>query len=749
MSDSDTNLSQTCLGPITEGYKERFEANKRLLSFDEYLDVALADPERHCRNAATYVRDAFDHYGTYPVDRPWGQETRFTLFDMPFAEGQEQLIGQEAAQQEIYRLLNSFSHEGRVDRLVLLNGPNGSAKTTLVTCIMAALEDYSAADEGALYTFNWVFPSSRSSSARIGFDGQSSVRQEGESFAHLSDDDVDSRLKCEVRDHPLLLLPVAERKAVLERAAEQTGRPVPRLPRLLERGGLCHKCEMIYEALLTAYHGDLAGVLQHIQVERWFISRDYRKGAVSIGPQLHVDAGERQISADRSLSALPASLQMATLFEPHGELVDASGGMLEFSDLLKRPLDAFRYLLGTIENGEVSLPTSTLKLNTVLMATTNDTHLAAFREHPEYASFRGRLAVVKVPYIRHYPTEQKIYDSRVAPNIQRHIAPHATEAGARWAVLTRLRRPDTDRYEEKVRELVNGLSVAEKAEIYATGKIPSDIRGERAEELRSVIGDLYHETEHVVDYEGRDGASPREIRAVLMSAAQDESSECLTSRVVLKHIEELCGRKVEHAFLRRKPLPGGYEASDELVEVVRDGILDEMEDELREATGLVAEERHAELFERYVLHVRHWVKDEKIFNKVTGKDEEPDVSTMSTVEERLDVPPAEAEEFRKALISAIAGYAIEHPGQEVDIAKIFPDHLSTLRSSYFAEHRAKVAEIGRNALALLIGDKVTPEEDAEEAASALETFKKRFGYCDSCATEALADLARYRYQNNG
>ncbi len=612
---------------------------------------------------------------------------------------------------------------------------------------MQALEDYSASDDGPLYTFNWVFPTQRTSSKRIGFSGQGPLLREGESFAHLSDDDVNARLRCEVRDHPLLILPVEERKELLRQASERLGKPMPRLPQLLEHGGLCHKCQLIYEALLTAYHGDLSKVLQHVQVERWFASRAYRKGALTIGPQLSVDAGERQISADRSLSALPASLQMTTLFEPHGELVDASGGILEFSDLLKRPLDAFKYLLSTIETGEVSLNTSILRLNSVLLGTTNDTHLAAFREHPEYASFKGRIAVVRVPYVRHYPTEQQIYDTRVVPHVQLHVAPHATEAGARWAVLTRMKRPDVSIYEKKVREVVKGLTVSDKAELYATGKVPSEVRGELAEELRGIIGDLYRETDYEVEYEGRQGASPREVRAVLLGAAHDERAKCFSPRIVFDQLRELCGRKVEHGFLRRKPLPGGFEASEELVEVVRDGVLDEIEDELRASTGLVADERHVDLLEFYILHVRHWVKGEKIFNKVTGKDEEPDLSTMNLVEERLDIPPAEAEDFRKAIISAIAGYAIEHPGKSLEIAKIFPDYLSTLRSSYFEEHREKVAKVGRNVLTLLAGDKVTPEEDAESAASSLVILKERFGYCDTCAAEALSDLIRHRFQD--
>lgn len=744
MSDDTTS---PVLATLAETFKERFDNNKRILTYPEYLDYAFNDLSLSCRDAASYVRDCFDYYGSYTVDRPWGQERRWALFDTPFDEGRDNLVGQEAAQDELYTFLCGFAQERRVDRLIVLNGPNGSAKTTLVTALMRALEAYSATDEGALYTINWVFPS-RTTLSRIGFQGTGVKVENAESFAHLLDEDVDARLRCEVRDHPLLVLPSLDRMGLLEGEASRRGVELPKMAEILSRGGMCHNCKLVFDALVSAYHGDLARVLQHVQVERWFISRSYRRGAVTIGPQLSVDAGERQISADRSLSSLPSSLQMTTLFEPHGELVDAEGGILEFSDLLKRPLDAFKYLLATIETGEVSLNQSILRLNAVLLATTNDQHLAAFREHPEFTSFRGRIAVVRVPYLRDYPTEQQIYDTRVVPNIHRHVSPHATETAARWAVLTRLRRPDPKEFDEKVRETVKDLTAPQKGELYATGKVPEELKGHAIEELRGIIGDLYHETDTDIEYEGRYGASPREIRAILFAAAQDDQSKCVSPSVVLKHIQALCDQQADHAFLQRKSQSGNFEGAEELVEDVRNQILDAVEDELRTATGLVAEERHLELFERYVLNVRHWVKGEKLYNKVTGKDEDPDDSVMTQVEERLDIPSEDVEDFRKAIISAIAGYAIERPGESIELPTIFPDHLSTLRGSYFSEHSHRVAKVGRDILALLHGDRITPSEDHEVAQTSLETLRDRFGYCDSCAAEALTDLVKLRYDKD-
>ena len=49
-----------------------------------------------------------------------------------------------------YRSLCNFVQEGRANRLILMHGPNGSAKSTVAACMLRALEHYSSLDEGAL-----------------------------------------------------------------------------------------------------------------------------------------------------------------------------------------------------------------------------------------------------------------------------------------------------------------------------------------------------------------------------------------------------------------------------------------------------------------------------------------------------------------------------------------------------------------------------------------------------------------------
>lgn len=739
------------LDQVGEGVMRRFRAQKRVLSFDEYLDLAAAQPWRFTRDAARYLHDCFEHFGRYEVERPWGKVERFRLFDLPFSAFEDpnggnggrrrsdHLVGHEALQQQVFRSLEGFVREGRANRLLLLHGPNGSAKSTFVACLMRGLEAFSESDEGALYRFSWVFPRGEGGKG-IGFSSGEGGLKPGESYAHLPEERIDAKLPSELREHPLLLLPLAERRRLIERlytAAGIEGGP----PDLLWNGELGHKNQQIFQALLTAYRGDLSRVFAHVQVERWYVSRRYRVAAVTIGPQLSVDARERQISADRSLGSLPASLSATNLFESFGELVDAAGGIVEYSDLLKRPLDTWKYLLLAIETGEVALPFSNLPINSTMIASSNELHLQAFQEHPEYASFRGRLVLHRVPYLRDYRQEQGIYDAQIVPQVRKHVAPHVTDLAALWAVLTRLRRARADRYEDReLGRLAADLTPLEKADLYAEGKVPRRFGADEAKLLAGGVARVHGELAGTFEYEGILGASPREMRTLLLDAAADPDHSCLSPVAVLERLEAFCERE-DYAFLKI-PVEHGYHDPKAFVRLVRERWLDQVDDELRACTGLVEESQYVGLFDRYVTHVSHHNERERVYNPVTGKHEDPDVGLMERVEERLGV--AKPADFRRELMSRVAAWAIDNPDTKVDYQRLFPAYIERLEEAYYAEHKKQLFEIAQDVLRIASGGEVEGGA-GETARAARERLQQRFGYEDSSLRAALGAVIDARY----
>jgi predicted Ser/Thr protein kinase len=737
---------------IADHVEQRFRAGRRVLAFSEFLDLFDTDPVLYSRDASRFLRDAFDYYGKTQVRYPWGEFTRFKLFDLPWepADGRAvppgAVVGQEQVQSELYRALSNFVREGRPNRLVLLHGPNGSSKSTMAACIMSGLEHYSSLDVGALYRFNWVFPSQKTIRGSLGFAHESKDGKSAQTYAHLRDDEIDAKLIVEVRDHPLFLVPVPERRALLETAYRRVGATEPPNEWIL-RGQLSHKSQQVFEALLASYDGSYAEVLKHVQVERYFISRRYRVGAVTIGPQLSVDAAERQITMDRSLQSLPASLQAVSLYETKGELVDAAGGVLEFSDLLKRPLDAFKYLQLSVETGEVALTAQNVQLNCVMIGSANELHLDAFREHTEFPSFRGRLELARVPYLKSYELERLVYDTQVAPHVRRHVAPHATEMAALFSVLTRMRKPNPDRYVRSLGAIVSTLTALEKADLYATGKTPERLDADSQKVLRAAIREVWEESDAYPIYEGRVGASPREMRVALLDAAQSSVYRCLNPLAVIDEIEALCQRKNEFEWLQQDSIIGGYHDVKAFRDTMQSRLFGASEYELYVSSGLVQEEQYTELFDRYVQHVSAWLKKERLYNRVTQRYEEPDEPTMSEVERLLDTK-GDAAEARGQLISAIAAWAIEHPGKKVEASQVFPHHLRRMREAIFADKRPEIAALARD-LVLLVREEGAglDAERRKRAEAAIERMSARFGYCQHCASDAASMLLRRRFQD--
>ena len=145
------------LSPLRElekDVRERFNATQRVMSFDEYFAYFTSNPGTELRTAAQYMRDCMSHYGSAALEQPEGHVVRYKIFDCPWDDGRDRLVGQEGAQQLFYRALNNFIREGRVTRLVLFHGPNGSAKSSFIRCLARGLEDFAEKDEGAIYRFS-------------------------------------------------------------------------------------------------------------------------------------------------------------------------------------------------------------------------------------------------------------------------------------------------------------------------------------------------------------------------------------------------------------------------------------------------------------------------------------------------------------------------------------------------------------------------------------------------------------------
>lgn len=761
---------------------QEFESTRRVLSFDEWFELLCAQPQVHARNAAQYLRDCFLHYGRRDVRIPSGKVARFRLFDCEFDGGAGRLVGQEPAQNAFFEALDSFVRIGRVNKLLLLHGPNGSAKTTFLDAIMRALEAYSQTEGGALYRFSWVFPTKSTRSGGIGFGASPwSGPMVGEAtFAKLGAEAIDAKLSDENKDPPLYLIPVAERGELLRQQLALAQARNPEDSELQNfvlsdnalRGDLSQRNRRIFDALLNIYQGDLRKVYQHVQVERLFLSRQYRSGLVTVEPKQTADARSFPVTGDRAYMSLPPAVGGQVLYACQGDLVDANRGLINFSDLLKRPYEHYKYLLTATESGQVALEHVVLSLDVVFTGSANDLNLLEFRalRSGEYQSLRGRLELIPVPYLLDYRVERKVYQEQVGDVLRGiHIAPHVPRILALWGVMTRLRPPNPAEYSPKLQAVLSRLGPLDKADLYAYGRVPPGLTSDEARELLLAVPQMHAErfpqavvraegAEHLLgDYEGSFGASVRDLKRVLLAAASEPGTTCVTVPRLFKELRKFMGDAINNRWMLLPKAGNGFHQLDgegSITQAAWNRWLDLSDWEVREAMGLVDESRYLEIFKKYVVHVKHAVKREKMFDPVTGNLRDPDEKFMQALEKTMD--PKAGPHFRTDLLSRIGAWALSHPDEEPAYAEIFADYFYRLRDDYYRQQKSVVARGIQRMLELLADDRradnpLAPQEE-QVARRALEILlgghdgaTKRERHTRETLRETLVQLSKARY----
>ena len=251
------------------------------------------------------------------------------------------------------------------------------------------------------------------------------------------------------------------------------------------------------------------------------------------------------------------------------------------------------------------------------------------------------MELVRVPYLLDYRVEQRIYEAQIRvahAESGKHVAPHVAWVTALWAVLTRMKKPLAEKYGKTLSDLVVQAGAArEGAALRRHASRPRGSRTEQQRELVAGIEKIARESDNYPNYEGRTGASPREMKLVIMNAAQSPRYACLSPFAVFDELEDLVRGVTVYEFLKQEPLPGGFHENRKFIFQVRDQLIDKIDDEVRTSMGLVDERRYIDRFERYAAHVSYWVKHEKVPNPITGRDEEPDEDMMAEVERILQV----------------------------------------------------------------------------------------------------------------
>jgi serine protein kinase len=509
------------------------------------------------------------------------------------------------------RLVNVFkaaaNEYGTEKRIILLHGPVGSSKSTIVRLLKRGLEEYSRTDEGCVYTFSWVMP---------------------EELQHLTGGQEE--LPDPMNEDPLKLIPEEWRaEAIEEMDLGETRYPV----RI--RGELNPASRFIFNELLSHYNGDWSRVMEHVRVRRLLFSEKNRIGIGTFQPKDEKNQDSTELTGDINYRkiAIYGSDSDPRAFNFDGEFCVANRGLIEFVEILKLDV-AFLYdLLGATQERKIKPKKfAQTDIDEVIIGHTNEPEYRKLLSNEYMEALRDRTVKIDIPYITKYNEEIKIYQKDFSNERVRgkHIAPHTIEMAAMWAVLSRLEDPKK-----------HDLSLLQKLKLY-DGKSITGYTQDNVKELRK-------ETER----EGMIGISPRYIQDKLSNAlVSDKTESSINPFLVLNELE---GGLKSHSLINNEEERNRYR---ELLAVVKQEYEDVVKNEVQRAIS-ADEEAIGKLCGNYIDNVKAYTQKEKVRNKYTGQYEEPDERLMRSIEEKIDIPESRKDDFRREIMNYIGALAIE------------------------------------------------------------------------------------------
>lgn len=712
---------------------------KQVFTFDDYMSILEKNFKKELRTSGMYLKDMFDHFGK-------GEKGGFKLFkkEHPFSN---KVAGGFKVQEKIYKNLLNFEEEGFNNKFLLLVGPNGSSKSSIVKKMMKTAEEYSHLDEGALYTFSWIFPIDTFTKGSLGLTS-SKAGSNLSSYALLDDNEISAILTSELKDHPFLLIPLKTRQKIINELMKDYPDDLLSIKNsYLYNGDISKRNRLIFDALLKNYKDDICEVMKHIRVERYFIDKRYSTGAVTIEPQMHVDARMQQITMDKRLASLPPSLQSLNLFSLSGELVMANRGIIEYSDLLKRPLDTFKYLLMTMETKNINLNGIVTELDTFFIGSSNEIHLNAFKQHPDFNSFKGRFSFIKVPYLLDYQEEATIYKDQIF-NIKdkTNFEPLSLEVLCLWSVMTRMRHPQKDNYkDEKLGSIAEKLTPLEKALFISDFNIPEYLNQEEQSLLKMHRDDLLEEFEGDELYEGMFGISPRDLKNVIYELSGKH--EHITFIEVLEYLNDLSDRKMDFQFLSISP-QGDYHNPRKFSYLVEQHALNIFDLAVRDSLGLVDNRSYEDYIAKYIQNINAIIKNEKLKNTVTDKFEEPDLYFVKEFETNVHLKE-NADSFRSHIISKLGAWALDNPGKEIIYTEVLDGLAKQLKESFRNEQKKIIKKVANDLVYYVQEDdhRGLSKEGKKQIENILKDLKEKYGYSKSGAINCLKYLIQKRYES--
>ncbi len=405
-----------------------------------------------------------------------------------------------------------------------------------------------------------------------------------------------------------------------------------------------------------------------------------------------------------------------------GALARVAGGGIHFSDeIYKNKKDLVQVYLGVIQNRSIEIDGYKWPIDTLIVATSNNSEFHRFLSEKEEAPIVDRCRICYVSHNTNYKLQKDLTDYTIGSETRTtltgenlHQDPNLNYATSIAVVLSRLPR-------------------SEKLTPIETMKLSAgEVAGEKSIKTLAEVIDTLNQDPEIINRFGQKGLGQRNLgRAIQLLIESSETNEgrCMFSYDIFKALDRIILDYVTEANDRTKYL-----------------------EDLKTAKGLYRERIMTEMFNAYMDEPFAIRKDVMNYvNMIIGIDAENlgpdkmwkyknpqtgelkalkiDERYINSVEERLGLKSEEQRDSFRTSIRKIYGQKISvNPDYD------FMDNLELVKAVTDVRLKSDIAGAGS-----LIGALAnrTNEENQKLYDRMIETMLEKLGYCNTCAQKTI------------
>ena len=622
-----------------------------------------------------------------------------------FRQGSKHVIGMFDEINSFVSFVKDASEGGSSKEMAfVLVGEPGNGKTFFVDYLCALYRNFLARDENRRYTFNFTGLDKLATYGKIS-------RIQSQTF---EDPLILAMNLCETRD---------ESREYLVKNHGFKDKDVDRLYANYRPLGACS--DYILNDIREFTGGDIKALLDFIEITPVPLSESLGTVTGKYSAKDKITSSAVDLLGEESIQRL---LHISDQNNPYrfdlrrGALARVAGGGIHFSDeIFKNKKDLVQVYLGVIQNRNIEIDGFRWPIDTLIIATSNNSEFNRFLSEREEAPIVDRCRICYVAHNTDYHLQEDLTGYAIGSESKTtltkenlHRDPNMNYAASVSVVLSRLPRSDK-------------LTPIETMKLAA-----GEVAGEKGiKTLAEVIDNLNHEPDITKRF-GQKGLGQRDLgRAIqfLMESSETNEGKCMFAEDVFKALERVTLDYVTEADDRKKYF-----------------------EDLKTARGLYRERVMTEMFNAYMDEPQAVKKDvmnyvnmiigidaENLGNDRMWKYKDPqtgelkalkiDEKYIQSVEERLGLKTREQCETFRTSIRKIYGQKMS-----VDTEYDFMDNIELVKAVTDVRLKSDIAGAGS-----LIGALAnrTNEENQKLYDRMVDTMLNKLGYCSTCAQKTI------------